>query len=148
MPDEPKALPFRALDALPLFASDREIAVAVVGKTRAAHWERHTLPLLETKGFPIVDALHRGRAVPLVKRFYESYFGLTAGFAMGAPDGEERVWLGKRIENRIDKEERLRADGEDVVERDPGTDDPRMLKAIAECRAKKRAEYAAKKDRT
>ena len=95
-PDNDNKLPFRALDALPLFASDREIAVAVVGKTRAAHWERHTLPLLETKGFPIVDALHRGRAVPLVRRFYESYFGLTAGFAMAEPDGEEKPWQPKR----------------------------------------------------
>lgn len=100
MADDPKPLPFRTLDNLPLFAGDREIAVAIVGKARAAHWERHTLPLLETKGFPIVDALHRGRAVPLVRRFYESYFGLTAGFAMTEPDGEEREWVPKRKRNR------------------------------------------------
>lgn len=35
-----------------------------------------------------------GRPVPLVKRFYDGYFGITAGFHIAAPDGEEdwSVW--------------------------------------------------------
>ena len=88
--------PFRALDALPIFATDREIAVAVVGKAKASYWLTAVLPRLERDGFPAIDHLHTGRAVPLVRKFYEGYFGMTAGFAMAKPDGEEKVWTPKR----------------------------------------------------
>lgn len=54
------------------------------------------------------------------------------------------TWLGKRLERKIDAEERRRAIGEDVPEGDPGTKDPKKLKAIAEYRAKRAAEYAKK----
>ena len=88
--------PFRALDSLPLFATDREIAIAIVGKGKASYWITAVLPKLERSGFPAEDPLHTGRAVPLVRRFYEGYFGMTAGFAMAKPDGEEKVWQPKR----------------------------------------------------
>jgi hypothetical protein len=91
------------LDKLPLFATDIEIAVAIVGKARAERWRKERLPTLERKGFPAVDAFHGGRAVPLVRKFYEAYFGITAGFAMAKPGGEDRVgmWLGRRLEKRL-----------------------------------------------
>jgi hypothetical protein len=147
--NEPKTVTNTALDKLPLFATDLEIAVAIVGKQNASRWKREALPALEHKGFPRFDPLHKGRPVPLVKQFYALYFGITAGFAMAKPDGEDRVgtWLGKRLEKMIDDEERRRAAGEDVIERDPGTDNPRTLTWMAEYRAKKAAEYAAKKKR-
>lgn len=85
----------RTLDALPLFATDREIAIAVAGKAKADYWLRAVLPTLERRGFPSEDALHMGRPVPLVRKFYDNYFGITAGFAMAKPDGEERVWQPK-----------------------------------------------------
>ncbi|MFC3326176.1 hypothetical protein [Mesorhizobium cantuariense] len=147
MTTEPATVTNAALDKLPLFATDLEIAVAIVGKQNASRWKREVLPALEHKGFPRWDSFHQGRPVPLVKKFYAHYFGVTAGFAMARPDGKEKVWLGKLIENRVDKEERLRGDGVDVVERDFGTDDPEKLKAIAEYRAKKRAEIEARKAR-
>lgn len=86
------------LDKLPLFATDQQLAVAIVGKTRAALWVKTVIPQLERKGFPRIDPLHDGRPVPLVKKFYDSYFGITAGFAATAPDGEERLdaWRSKR----------------------------------------------------
>lgn len=84
-------LPFRALDALPLFATDKEIAVAIVGKTKADYWLKAVVPTLEKSGFPALDPLHEARAVPLVRRFYDAYFGITAGIAMAKPDGEERL---------------------------------------------------------
>jgi hypothetical protein len=58
---------------------------------------------------------------------------------MARPDGEDRVgmWLGKRLEKKPDDEERRRAAGEDVVELDPGTNDPKKLRSIAEYRANK-----------
>ena len=89
-------LPFRSLDGLPLFATDREIAVAIVGKARASYWLTAVLPTLARRGFPMEDPLHGGRAAPLVRKFYESYFGITAGFAMAAPGGEKKTWEPKR----------------------------------------------------
>jgi hypothetical protein len=38
---------FRTLDELPLFASDHEIAVAVVGPERAGEYAKEIIPLLE-----------------------------------------------------------------------------------------------------
>lgn len=92
-------LPFRSLDALPLFATDKEIAVAVVGKTKADYWIKVVIPTLEKSGFPAKDPLHEARPVPLVKRFYDAYFGITSGIAMAKPDGEERLgqWRKKKI---------------------------------------------------
>ena len=89
-----------AFSNLPLFATDHQIAVAVVGKERAAMWVKAVIPQLERKGFPRVDPLHDGRPVPLVKKFYEGYFGITAGFAATAPDGEERLGQWKRSRRR------------------------------------------------
>jgi hypothetical protein len=81
-----------------MFATDKQLAVAVVGKERAVMWVRVVIPQLERKGFPKVDPLHDGRPVPLVRKFYDGYFGITAGFAAAAPDGEERLgqWKSKR----------------------------------------------------
>lgn len=78
-----------ALSKLPVFATDRQLAVAIVGKERADIWIKTVIPQLERKGFPRVDPLHDGRPVPLVKKFYDGYFGITVGFA--APDGKERL---------------------------------------------------------
>jgi hypothetical protein len=80
---------------LPLFATDRELAIAIVGKERAAMWAKVVIPQLERKGFPRIDQLHDGRPVPLVQRFYNGYFGITAGFQAAAPDGEERLGMWK-----------------------------------------------------
>ena len=93
---EPKTVTNAALDKLPLFATDHEIAVAIVGKERAAYFRGAVLPTLERRGFPAVDPLHQGRAVPLVRQFYAAYLGVTAGFAMAKPDGEENIWVPKR----------------------------------------------------
>lgn len=84
------------LSSLPTFATDQQLAVAIVGKERATMWLKTALPALERKGFPRVDPLHDGRPVPLVKKFYDGYFGITAGFAAASPDGEERLGTWKR----------------------------------------------------
>ncbi|NGN45024.1 hypothetical protein G6N74_28620 [Mesorhizobium sp. CGMCC 1.15528] len=81
------------LAKLPLFATDREKAVAIVGKSGADRWAKEVLPILERRGFPRVGTLHGRRAVPLVLEFYERYFGVTAGFALSEPDGVERLGL-------------------------------------------------------
>lgn len=86
------------LSSLPLFATDNELAVAIVGKERASMWVKTVIPQLERQGFPRIDPLHDGRPMPLVRKFYNSYFGITAGFQSTKPDGEERLgqWKGRR----------------------------------------------------
>tara|TARA_R110002020_G_scaffold53905_8_gene150515 strand:- start:37349 stop:37636 length:288 start_codon:yes stop_codon:yes gene_type:complete len=84
------------LSQLPLFATDAEIAVAVVGKERASGWVKVVIPQLERQGFPRIDPLHDGRPVPLVRRFYDGYWGMSAGIPVAAPDGEERLGTYRR----------------------------------------------------
>ena len=80
---------------LPLFATDAEIAIAIVGADRAQDWVKKALPALEKlPGFPKVDPLHVGRAVPLLNLFYENYLRLPS--ARGLPDGVEGEWSAKR----------------------------------------------------
>ncbi|GAJ91061.1 hypothetical protein [Rhizobium rhizogenes] len=84
------------LSELPLFATDQQLALAIVGKERASMWIKTVIPALERKGFPRIDPLHDGRPVPLVKKFYDGYFGITAGFSAAAPDGKENLGVWKR----------------------------------------------------
>lgn len=89
------ARPIR-LDDLPMFASDQQIAEAIVGKDAAKKWLDERLPTLASKpGFPPIDAFHGGRPVKLVARFYDEYLG--GGTSPGsAPRGIEDVSAWKR----------------------------------------------------
>lgn len=92
------ALPPSPLDALPLFASDMDIAVAIVGKKDASKWIVDRLPALESKvGFPKIDPIHGGRAVPLVRLFYQNYLRLPKD-GKGPADGveDESAWTRSR----------------------------------------------------
>lgn len=91
MTDEPRTVTNVALDKLPLFATDLEIAIAIVGRARADHWREAIVPTLEKSGFPGIDPLHRARPVPLVRQFYAAYLGIAAGITLAKPDGEERL---------------------------------------------------------
>lgn len=82
---------------LPLFATDKELATAIVGKMRAAQWVKDTFPTLAVRpGFPRVDAFHGGRPVPLVRLFYESYLGLSSKFTGHSSQSEDRVGTWKK----------------------------------------------------
>lgn len=83
------------LDRLPMFASDRDIAEALVGKAGAKRWLDRLPTLEKLPGFPQVDAVHGGRAVPLVRLFYSNYLRLPAEMK-GMPDGEEDASAWKR----------------------------------------------------
>ncbi|MCV0396987.1 MAG: hypothetical protein K5872_08735 [Rhizobiaceae bacterium] len=92
-------LPFRAFDALPLFATDQELAMAIVGPRRAKRWLKERFPTISGKsGFPPVDSVHGGRSVELVRRFYASYIGITGAHHGWVPGGEENldVWRKRR----------------------------------------------------
>ncbi|MGO4836161.1 hypothetical protein AB4144_28345, partial [Rhizobiaceae sp. 2RAB30] len=81
-----RAAPNITLDDLPMFASDQQIAEAIVGKDNADKWRLERLPTLALKpGFPPIDAFHGGRPVRLVARFYEDYLG--SGGQASAPRG-------------------------------------------------------------
>lgn len=70
------------LSKLPMFATDQEIAVAIVGKAKANDWRRGALILLEAQGFPKVDALLGGRPVPLVRKWYSQYMALDSSYVL------------------------------------------------------------------
>lgn len=99
--------PFRALDGLPMFATDSQLALAIVGKARSALWLKRTLPILEARGFPRIDALHEGRPVQLVKRYYDNYLGANASYvSTGAskPENPESWTAGprtRRLKRRV-----------------------------------------------
>lgn len=89
-----------SFDDLPLFATDMEIARAVVGEARAADWVKTRLPTLAGKpGYPPIDPYHNGRPTWLIRRFYEQYLGVAGiGSKPGAADGKEDAgaWRSKR----------------------------------------------------
>lgn len=88
------------LDDLPMFASDRQIAEAVVGKDASVKWLKERLPTLASKpGFPPIDAFHGGRPVKLVIRFYDEYLG-TGAQVSSAPRGVEDVSAWKPSKHR------------------------------------------------
>lgn len=88
------------LDDLPLFAADRDIGAAVLGRKRAGEWCAQA-PLLEAKGLPKIDPLHGGRYVPAVKAFYQQRAGLIEA-KPSAPDGVEDMdaWKTRRQKRR------------------------------------------------
>jgi hypothetical protein len=74
------------LEDLPMFANDRQIAEAIVGRDNAEKWMRERLPTLAGKqGFPAIDDFHGGRPVALVARFYENYLGTAQSKTDAAP---------------------------------------------------------------
>lgn len=91
------------LSKLPMFATDDEIAIAIVGRKRASDWKRGALRVLEARGFPRVDPLHGGRPVPLVRKWYDLYLGLHLTDARSPqPDGQENLggWKKRRRDER------------------------------------------------
>lgn len=78
----------RTLDELPLFATDHEIAEAVVGPERAKQYLLSIKLLEKLPGFPPHDPAHGGRYVPAVKAFYDVRSGLSPA-TLTRPAGQE-----------------------------------------------------------
>jgi hypothetical protein len=103
-----------ALDRLPLFATDDEIAIAIVGKKRASEWKRGALQILEARGFPRFDALHGGRPVPLIRKWYELHMGLHLSCVRATlEDAKEKpeVWTRSKRDRRNDRKPQFDLDG-------------------------------------
>lgn len=76
---------------LPLFATDDEIAIAIVGKSRASDWKRGSLRVLEDRGFPLIDPCM------VVVRFPSSRSGTTCIWASTGAMSNERRKMGRKI---------------------------------------------------
>ncbi len=88
------------LDELPMFATDLQIAEAIVGRDAAEKWMRERMPTLASKpGFPKIDEFHGGRPVKLVAKFYDDYLK-TAVRAPSMARGVEDVSAWKPSKHR------------------------------------------------
>ncbi|MCR6501779.1 hypothetical protein MUO32_22325 [Shinella sp. CPCC 101442] len=97
------------LSKLSLFATDREIAIAVVGKERALMYVKVVIPALERHGFPKIDPLHDGRPVPLVRKWYNIHMGVDKSYILQSlQDGKENPegWRSAR-DKRNDRKPKL-----------------------------------------
>jgi hypothetical protein len=102
-----------ALSKLPLFATDDELAIAIVGRKRASDWKRGALKLLEYRGFPLVDPLHGGRPVPLVKKWYDNYLGVHLSYVQATQERAKEnpeAWVSKAVKREARKPQ-LKLDG-------------------------------------
>ena len=79
------------LSDLPLYATDADIAAAVLGKSGAKDWDALAM-LWERKGLPKKDELTGKRYTPAVRTFFDMLHGLTPQGAVKAPDGVDGVW--------------------------------------------------------
>ena len=76
------------VDRLPLYATDRELAPAILGE-RAAEWQSR-IRFFEFKGLPKVNALMGGRYVPAVLAFFDRFESDRVSLPDG--NGGEKSW--------------------------------------------------------
>ena len=60
---------------LPLFASERDISIALMGPGQYSTWGA-IVPLLEHRGFPTIDGLMGGRYTPAIRAFFDREYGI------------------------------------------------------------------------
>ena len=89
-----RKLGIRSLDALPWFADDDAIGLALLGPGRVAEWKA-IAELLERKGLPKVDPHFGGRYVPAVKAFFDRQYGISQADVL-QPEGVEDLSVWKR----------------------------------------------------
>jgi hypothetical protein len=88
------------LDDLPLFADDKQLAEAILGKTRAKDWQLF-IQHYEGRGLPSLDPFTEARYVPAVRRFLDSLNGVNGAAPFPARDGPEQdQWHSKQLARR------------------------------------------------
>jgi hypothetical protein len=75
---------FKTLDQLPAFASEEQLAVALMGAGKTCAF-RSVVPLLEERGFPRIDGLMGGRYVPAVRAFFDREYEVRGEAQVSAP---------------------------------------------------------------
>ncbi len=81
---------FRPLHELPLFASEEDLAISVLGLGQLRHWKQ-VVQLLEERGFPKIDALMGGRYAPAVKAFFDREYRVTRQEQISAPHSPAKL---------------------------------------------------------
>src|ERR1700730_9365743 len=93
----------QSLESLPLFATEDQIGVALLGADRLQEW-RQIAPLLEARGLPKIDQLMGGRYMPAVRAYFDRLYGIdrAASNVPLAPDGIEDFdsWNAKKKNQR------------------------------------------------
>jgi hypothetical protein len=82
--DEPVRRRQITIEQLPLFADERSLSEAVLGRGKYTHW-RAVVPLLEGRGFPKIDGLMGGRYWPAVKAFFDREYDVQGASQVSAP---------------------------------------------------------------
>lgn len=90
---------FKTLDQLPAFASEDDLATALMGTGKITVW-RQIAPLLERRGFPTVDGLLGGRYVPAVKAFFDREYRVTGESQVSAPHSPAELGTWKKNARR------------------------------------------------
>lgn len=72
------------LDQLPLFADEKSLSEAVMGRGRYTEW-RAIVVLLERRGLPKIDALMGGRYTNAVKAFFDREYRIHANYQVQEP---------------------------------------------------------------
>lgn len=73
------------LEQLPLFADERSLSEAVLGRGSYTHW-RAVVTLLEGRGFPKIDGLMGGRYTRAVRAFFDREYRIHGATQVSAPD--------------------------------------------------------------
>lgn len=90
------------LEQLPLFADERSLSEAVLGRGKYTHW-RSVVPLLERRGFPKIDGLMGGRYTRAVRAFFDWEYGISGATRVLARDGAENLsapWKKRDLKGR------------------------------------------------
>lgn len=72
------------LEQLPLFADERALSEAVLGRGSYTHWSA-VVTLLEGRGFPKIDGLMGGRYTRAVRAFFDHEYGIHGATPVLAP---------------------------------------------------------------
>jgi hypothetical protein len=81
---------FKTLDQLPAFASEEQLAVALMGAGKTSAF-RAVVPLLEARGFPKVDGLMGGRYIPAVRAFFDREYAVRGETHVAAPHSPAKL---------------------------------------------------------
>src|SRR6185437_16221468 len=93
------------LDRLLLFADERSLSEAVMGRGSYTYW-RAIIPLLERRGLPKIDGFMGGRYTPAVKAFFDWEYGLGGVTHVCAPDGPAELGAWKKQRGFRNRERR------------------------------------------
>jgi hypothetical protein len=93
--DEPLRRRQITIEQLPLFADEKSLSEAVLGRGKYTHW-RAVVSLLERRGFPTIDGLMGGRYWPAVKAFFDREYGVHGAAQVSAPHKPAELGAWKR----------------------------------------------------